>query len=150
MATAVYARSEGLKFNADAVLVPVTCATCHMLYAIPDSLEQSARRYPGSRGGWKLTCPLGHTWYYVGQSVEEKLEQERRRAGRFAAQRDQAEASARGYRGAATCARNERDRVRRRAAAGVCPCCNRTFKQLARHMKGQHPDYPVPDSESAV
>lgn len=27
-----------------------------------------------------------------------------------------------------------------RAHAGVCPCCNRTFKQLAAHMKTKHPD----------
>jgi hypothetical protein len=26
-------------------------------------------------------------------------------------------------------------------ANGVCPCCNRTFQNLARHMAGKHPDY---------
>jgi hypothetical protein len=24
---------------------------------------------------------------------------------------------------------------------GVCPCCKRTFENLARHMKGQHPTF---------
>jgi hypothetical protein len=32
-------------------------------------------------------------------------------------------------------------RIKKRVAAGVCPCCNRSFKDLARHMAGQHPDY---------
>lgn len=29
----------------------------------------------------------------------------------------------------------------RRIAAGVCPCCRRSFTDLARHMSSQHPDY---------
>ncbi|HEX9950777.1 MAG TPA: hypothetical protein VGB53_03340 [Rubricoccaceae bacterium] len=27
-------------------------------------------------------------------------------------------------------------RTKKRIAAGVCPCCNRTFQDLARHMAG--------------
>lgn len=50
---------------------------------------------------------------------------------------DEAEAvkrSAAAYKGAAT-------RLKNRAKAGVCPCCNRTFQNLARHMASQHPDH---------
>ena len=36
-------------------------------------------------------------------------------------------------------------RQKKRAAAGVCPCCNRTFKQLARHMERKHPNYTKGD-----
>lgn len=32
-------------------------------------------------------------------------------------------------------------RIKRRVSAGVCPCCNRTFQCLARHMATKHPDY---------
>ncbi len=32
-------------------------------------------------------------------------------------------------------------KVKKRAANGVCPCCNRTFSDLARHMKAKHPDF---------
>jgi hypothetical protein len=38
----------------------------------------------------------------------------------------------------------ERDklaRLRKRAKHGVCPCCKRTFQQLARHMKQKHPEF---------
>lgn len=38
-------------------------------------------------------------------------------------------------------AAREAERLRRRTAAGVCPCCNRSFVQLARHMKTKHPDH---------
>lgn len=30
---------------------------------------------------------------------------------------------------------------RRRVGNGVCPCCNRTFSNLQRHMKSEHPDH---------
>lgn len=34
--------------------------------------------------------------------------------------------------------------------AGVCPCCNRTFSQLSRHMQSKHPDVPfVPAAKPA-
>lgn len=32
---------------------------------------------------------------------------------------------------------------KKRASAGVCPCCNRTVSQMARHMQAKHPDYNV-------
>jgi hypothetical protein len=28
-----------------------------------------------------------------------------------------------------------------RVSAGVCPCCTRTFQNLAQHMANQHPDF---------
>ncbi len=31
-------------------------------------------------------------------------------------------------------------RIQRRAHAGLCPCCNRTFQDVVRHMKAKHPD----------
>lgn len=42
------------------------------------------------------------------------------------------------------CARAQKaakTRMKSRIKNGVCPCCNRTFKQLAAHMKSQHPEY---------
>lgn len=32
-------------------------------------------------------------------------------------------------------------KVKRRVSKGVCPCCNRTFENLARNMESQHPAY---------
>lgn len=141
--TTVYAASEGDKFNEDTNLVVVTCWHCKMLYAIPESLNVSALAYPGaSDGGWWICCPLGHTWGYTGKSVERQLKEEQDRSARLAADRDQAEAHARAMKGVATRRKNELDRVNKRVAAGVCPCCHRTFKQLARHMKAKHPGFP--------
>lgn len=50
---------------------------------------------------------------------------------------DQLEAERRAH--AAT--KGQLTKTRKRVAGGVCPCCNRSFVNLGRHMAGQHPDY---------
>jgi hypothetical protein len=35
-------------------------------------------------------------------------------------------------------------KTQRRVASGVCPCCTRSFQNLARHMDGEHPNYVPP------
>lgn len=149
MPTTLYAASEGKKFAADTTLVVVECPTCRMTYAIPESLKASAIRHPGTKpNGWKLTCPLGHQWWYVGESVEDKLRAEQERTARLRASLDQARARTQeteqrriAQKAATTRARNQRDADREAVAAGKCPCCGRTFKHLERHMASQHPEF---------
>lgn len=141
MTKVVYPAREGRLFKTDANLVAVRCPECHILYAIPESLDRAAQKWTGSQG-WNVSCPLGHTWHYTGPNIEQKLEQERERSARLAAERDQAEASARAYKGVAT-------KAKKRAAAALCPCCNRSFVQLRRHLETKHPDYD-PDGVNAA
>jgi hypothetical protein len=99
-------------------------------------------------------CPNGHSRWYPGETVDEKiqnltgqLDQERTRlrevrdrANRLSTQLD--------YSRRATKANATRlKKVKHRVAHGVCPCCQRTFKQLAAHMSSQHPTYIKADSE---
>lgn len=137
---------DGQKFAMETTLVAVTCATCGILYAIPEGLNDAAHAWHGDRNnGWKLCCPIGHTWWYIGET---EIETQRRRAreardtlARERAAHDQTRSHLRGEKIAKSRFRNERDALKERAAAGVCPCCNRTFRQLARHMKSQHPGF---------
>lgn len=143
--TITYAVREGQRFNTDTTLVVVSCASCFVKYAIPDSFNRSAIAYPGdSDNGWDICCPFGHTWHYTGESIRDKLNAERDRATRLAAELDQSKASLRGTKMNAARTRKELKSVKERVAHGVCPCCNRTFKQLARHMASQHPNYARP------
>jgi hypothetical protein len=115
------------------------CYKCHITFAMPKDLQQRARQQ-----GETFYCPLGHGQVYSMTEVAElkaKLarEQEWREQAeiRERAARDQADAatrSARAYKGQVT-------RVRKRVGNGVCPCCHRTFVQLAAHMTAKHPDY---------
>lgn len=46
----------------------------------------------------------------------------------------------------ASAARGQVTRLKNRAAAGLCPCCNRSFVNLQRHMAMQHKDFRAEDS----
>jgi hypothetical protein len=108
---------------------------CGIKHAIPAQLQQQARDH-----GKTVYCPLGHSWVYT-DTTDKKLrrERERREAAerRAQASRDLLRHEERSH--AAT--RGHLTRSKRRAAAGTCPCCNRTFEQLSRHMKNQHPEF---------
>jgi hypothetical protein len=125
----------------------VTC-WCGMRHAVPEELRQhQLRAHNDERGNVpSIYCPLGHSHVPAGKSkatqLEESLQWERERSARLAAARDQAEASARAYKGVAT-------KARKRAAATLCPCCNRSFVQMRRHLETKHPDYK-PDAENAL
>lgn len=126
-------------------LVVSTC-WCGIRHAVPRELQDmQQRQHRDGRPQTDIYCPLGHAYEIAGEGevarLQRELEQQRARAGRLAAARDQAEASARAYKGAAT-------RARKRAAAAVCPCCKRSFVQLRRHMATKHPDYdPAADND---
>lgn len=109
------------------------CGECGVIWGIEESYI-AARR--DDHLGW--VCPNGHSFVFNGPSEEEKLrerlERETRRADRHAEEKRAAEASLRATKGQVT-------KLKKRVAAGVCPCCGRTFQQLARHMENKHPDY---------
>jgi hypothetical protein len=151
----IYSAAEGKQFSASTTLAVVECPTCHVTYAIPKSFNESAEEYnsaahPGNY--WEVCCPFGHSWHYSGlteeQDLRQRLEAQRNKSARLTAQLDQSEASRRAQKAAATRARNERDRVLKRIRAGVCPCCNRSFKNVERHMASQHPDFQIPEAGS--
>ncbi len=118
-------------------LTVVTC-WCGIRHAIPSELRREQQRAHENGRRENVYCPLGHQHAPAGESKAQRLERQldaaRNEAARRAAERDQAEASAKAHKGHAT-------RLRKRAKAGTCPCCKRTFKQLSRHMATQHPDF---------
>ena len=38
-------------------------------------------------------------------------------------------------------AKGQLTKVKKRVGNGVCPCCTRSFTDLARHMESKHPAY---------
>jgi Asp-tRNA(Asn)/Glu-tRNA(Gln) amidotransferase A subunit family amidase len=122
-------------------LETMCCPVCGVLYAVPEIMLDKARKDPEQ---WWY-CANGHHLHFPGETEEKKLRRRLQRetelAGRLAAERDQAQAEARAQKAAKTRIKNDRDRERKRIAHGVCPCCNRSFKNLKRHMESQHPDH---------
>ena len=118
-------------------LVTTSC-WCGIHLAVPEDLYDIARKKKGKA----IYCPIGHSFIF-SNTVEEELEQARkeiRQAWRSVdATRDLLRHEERSH--AAT--KGHATRLKKRVAAGICPCCKRTFKDLARHMEGQHPDFSV-------
>jgi hypothetical protein len=125
-------------------LETIACHRCGVLFALPEKLLNRARSDPERT----FYCPNGHSAHFPGETEEDRLRRclksEREWAARLASERDQLKASERAQRAAKTRAQRERDRERKRVGNGVCPCCNRTFVNLARHMAGQHPEHAHP------
>jgi hypothetical protein len=109
---------------------------CGIRMAVPDDLYKHAQR----GNGRNIYCPLGHSFIF-SDNDEKRLaqaQQEAKRARlREEATRELLEHETNSHRAT----RGHVTRLKKRVAAGVCPCCNRSFKDLARHMQGQHPDY---------
>lgn len=125
-------------------LVVRTC-WCGVRHAIPSNLDATIRKSK-SNGAY---CPLGHQYFHAGETTEQQLQRERAAADqRLAAMRDRVDRANRERDTAENRRRAEKaakTRLKNRVDAGVCPCCNRTFQNLARHMKGQHPDFSHQD-----
>jgi hypothetical protein len=122
-------------------LISLTCwdDDCGVQFAIPHQMHATIK----ARGG-TFYCPRGHL-LGLGKSdtekLREELEKERRRTEFEKNRRESAEREEKRQRHSAATARGKLKAQSDRVKAGVCPCCNRTFQQLARHMKSQHPDW---------
>ena len=138
MGESIQFTTPGFVWNVSGCLVTKVCPVCGVPYAVPEELDVWNRKAPSRY----FYCPNGHELHYAGKSEARQLEEARDALAVERSLHDQTRARLSAQKGKATRARRERDRLRDRAAAGVCPCCHRTFKQLALHMKSKHPGFP--------
>jgi len=111
------------------MLTEIQCGSCGILHAIPTSMYDAARR---EGGFW--TCPNGHSrGWKNGADQEElaKLRRERDRLAQQAAQKDDELAAQ----------TKQIKKLKKRASAGTCPCCSRSFSNMSTHMRKQHPEF---------
>jgi len=112
-----------------------TCCTC----GVPFGIESDHQRHLRNTGA-SFYCPNGHKQHYTDTQDEKIRRLEQRLAAEAGNRRhlnEQFERERRRH--AAT--KGQLTKTRKRVSGGVCPCCNRSFVDLARHMAGQHPDY---------
>lgn len=114
-------------------LETMVCPMCGVMYAVPERLLEKARTDP--RREW--FCANGHNLHYPGKTEEQRIKALKDEVARQKAIRDQTEASLRATRGVVTRQRKRLERV----AKGVCPCCNRSFTDVRKHMKSKHPEW---------
>ena len=109
------------------------CCNCGLPFAFPD--EFKAERIRDKK---TFYCPNGHSQNYIGKSLEQQLRE--------------AQASLNEERGLRRLADEQRERARieakkaqtraknavKRAEAGCCPHCKRTFQDVRRHLFSKH------------
>lgn len=145
--------------TASVPLLVQSCISCGIPFAFPQELDRRLRETREN-----FYCPNGHKQHYTGQTDAERLAAELAATKRAAAAeksvlerqvrdaradeelerkaRKHFEHKARGMKGAL-------NRVKKRVAAGRCPCCSHEFKDLERHMKNQHPKWD-PEQHAAA
>lgn len=114
----------------------IKCGVCGVRFAMEHSYNEK-RLANHKIGFW---CPNGHELYYLGQSESDRLRDELKWAREDA---ERHRKSAESARRSTSVVRGHLTRVKRRVSHGVCPCCNRSFENLRRHMNTKHPDYPA-------
>jgi len=112
-------------------LTPVECASCGCHFGIDEAMRQ--RRLSDHNGFY---CPSGHRNHYAGESDAERLKREKKKL-----ENDLwfAEHKAQRAKTALAAQKGQFTKYRNRIAKGVCPCCNRSFPDVAQHMASQHP-----------
>lgn len=124
--------SLGLEFQA--------CPECGIVFGAP--IDFMGERRSDHK---HFYCPNGHSLNFPGQTEAERLQRkladaERRelweseRAKGEQRRADHAERRLAATKGVVT-------KMKKRVGAGVCPCCNRHFTALQRHMENQHPEF---------
>lgn len=125
------------------------CCVCATRFWMDNELYE--RRITDGRDFY---CPNGHAQVFketrADQLERQLLEERKLHQIQIESQRKRAEWAEQGEKIAqrsAAAFKGQVTKIRKRIAHGVCPCCNRTFGNLAEHMQTKHPEWG--DSGSA-
>jgi len=121
------------------VTLEETTCWCGTPFALPAELLSAARK-----SGHTIYCPHGHSVVWR-ETEADKLRRERDRLkqdqARLEQEKAEAWATANAQLARAQKAEAANVKLKKRASAGTCPCCSRTFSNMATHMKKQHPEF---------
>lgn len=122
-------------------LEKVECCSCSLVFGLTTDFVK--RRRNDHRTFYCPGCRTSQRWDQesiverekrLRKNTETQLQRER-------ASHDQTKASLTTAKLQRSAAKGQLTKVKNRVGKGVCPCCNRTFANLQRHMTGQHPDF---------
>lgn len=115
------------------------CIHCGVRFGVPPGYTEQRRADRGT-----FYCPNGHSMAYK-ESTADVLRRERDKLkqneawyeDRLKAERASREAAERKL----AASKGQITKIKKRAAAGICPCCSRHFTDLERHMGTKHPGF---------
>lgn len=115
------------------------CPTCFMPYAAPQRFFKERREDKQS-----FYCPSGHLASYKeseSDRLRRELEEEKRNVEWYKSVAKSKDSQIKGVNIQLGKVKAKLKRTETRVGHGVCPCCNRSFVNMQRHMKTKHPDY---------
>lgn len=107
-----------------------TCPVCGINYAVDSTVMNYKKGLPSGHENQKWCCPNGHELIFS----ENEADRQRRRAERAEQEQARLEDELR-------LSQLREKQLKRRAAAAVCPCCNRSFSNVSRHIRHMHPTF---------
>lgn len=117
----------------------IDCCNCSVRFGVPAGF--TAYRRQDKR---MFYCPNGHPQSFTESEADRlrrDLQRQQQQNARLAEEAHQAHLEREAAERRASAARGQVTRLKNRAANGVCPCCNRSFSDLRRHMATKHPDF---------
>ena len=99
----------------------IRCGECSVQFALNSNFYRQRKE-----DGQRFSCPNGHQVRYCDSNADHL----RKVRSQLAHEREQHEA-----------AKAENERLKRRVAKGVCPCCKRSFQNLREHIATKHPKF---------
>jgi hypothetical protein len=116
------------------------CCVCGVPMALTESTYIAAKR--DSKYGF--FCERGHIQYFTDgevQRLKKELERKNKELEWSAQSVKNAWNRAEDEKRSAAAARGVATRLKNRIKNGVCPCCNRSFENLKKHMLVKHPEF---------
>lgn len=118
----------------------MTCGECAGVYAIAEKY----RKQKWQEGGF-WHCPYCQcSWGYATSEItrlKRTIVDQESFATRQRAAHDQTRAALRETERRRRAEKGAKTKLKKRIAAGVCPCCNRSFQNVRRHMANKHPEF---------
>lgn len=122
----------GLQYEKTITMITEQCCNCGVVFGMPSDLRDRFMNDPEK----SFYCPNGHGQHYryskeqrLRQDAERKLRDKENELAQAVASKIQVEQQLK-----------KASAKLKRVEKGVCPCCNRTFSNLQRHMQTKHPN----------
>lgn len=124
------------------------CYHCKCEMWLPRALYEAAQH---GKGVISFYCAYGHGQVFAkGETDLDKMRRERDRLYQEMAYKDDLLKEV-GHKLEASQDMLRREKLasikaKKRSAAGTCPCCRRTFRQMALHMRNKHPNFKAEEA----
>jgi hypothetical protein len=126
-------------------LISIRCGNCSARFGLTRFMYDERKA-----DGQTFYCPNGHPRAYT-ETETDRLRRDRDRLAQRVSERDDEVKRQREMREATerqlSAAKGRITKIKNRVSKGVCPCCNRQFANLHRHMTTEHPTFTAEAAE---